>query len=273
MNLKQYANNIELKDGIWFSKNNSKVSYPDNGHENCYRLEENSFWFKHRNNCTLAAIKNFSPDKVFFDIGGGNGFVSAFLEKENIETVLLEPGINGIRNAKKRNLKNLICSILEEVAFKKECLPCAGLFDVLEHIEDDLAFLKELYSLMENEGALIITVPAYNLLWSGEDIFAGHFRRYTLKTLKLKLEKAGFKIEYQTYFFSILPFPIFLFRSLPYIFGKKNNNKEKYNNEHKYKGLLGYFLNKIWVWELKMISGKRKIPFGGSCLVVARKKD
>src|SRR5882762_915370 len=96
-----------------FSKKISKISYPETGNENCFQIEENSFWFNHRNNCVREAVLRYSPNSIFFDIGGGNGFVARELENKGISTVLVEPGIQGCLNAKKRNLKNLICSTLE----------------------------------------------------------------------------------------------------------------------------------------------------------------
>jgi len=51
------------------------------------------------------------------------------------------------------------------------------------------------------------------LLWSNEDVHAGHYRRYT-KSMSNILKEAGFRIEFSSYIFSILPFPIFLLRSI-----------------------------------------------------------
>ena len=50
MEIQNLANNIEKKsDGIYYSKSNSSISYPEEGNENCMQIEEDSFWFKHRN--------------------------------------------------------------------------------------------------------------------------------------------------------------------------------------------------------------------------------
>jgi SAM-dependent methyltransferase len=124
-----------------------------------------------------------------------------------------------------RGLKNIICSTLEDAGFKTNSLPAAGLFDVVEHISNDLCFLKTINFYMRPGGFLFITVPAYNILWSKEDVDAGHFRRYTLYELKKTLNKAGFKIEYATYIFSFLILPIFLFRTIPDFFKFLNRKK------------------------------------------------
>ncbi|NIM10830.1 MAG: methyltransferase domain-containing protein [Candidatus Aminicenantes bacterium] len=276
IDFRSISDNLELDDDIWVTKSKSNVSYPEQGHEFCFKMEENSFWFRHRNNCIIEVVKLFPLGGIFFDIGGGNGFVSKGLEEKGIETVLLEPGEKGVANAKKKGLKNIICSTLENTGFKYNTLPAVGLFDVIEHIEDDERFLKSVFHLLKPRGRLYITVPAFNFLWSEEDEYAGHFRRYTIKSLRKMLVEIGFHVEYATYIFSILSFPIFLFRSLPHKLGfiKKPNWESRHKSEHsRRKGISGKLLEKIWNTELKRIKNKKKIPFGGSCLIVSHKRD
>ncbi len=275
MNLENYSTGLVERDGIFFSKRESAISYPEAGNESCFQLEENSFWFNHRNNCIGETVKKYCPDNLFFDVGGGNGFVAKGLEESGISTVLVEPGIQGCLNAKNRNLKNIVCSTLENASFKKGTLPAIGLFDVVEHIENDVAFLTSMHELLKENGFIFITVPAYTALWSKDDNYAGHFRRYTIRELEAKLKALGFVIEYSTYIFSVLPIPIFLFRTLPgkLGFNTKPENADKQKNEHKRKkGILEKMLNRIWEFELNRIRKGEKIPLGGSCLVVAKRR-
>ncbi|MGL2965402.1 methyltransferase domain-containing protein [Flavobacterium sp. XGLA_31] len=274
MEIGKYVNGLTQKDGIYFSERTSLISYPEKGNEDFFKIEDNSFWFEHRNKCIYMAFKKYAINNLFFDIGGGNGFVAKYLEDRHIESVLVEPGINGCMNAKKRGLNHVICSTLEEANFEKNVLPNVGLFDVVEHIEDDLGFLKMIYNYTEKDGFVFLTVPAYNFLWSNEDVDAGHYKRYTIKTISKCLQLAGFKIEYASYIFSPLPLPIFLTRTLPSVLGfnKKSDDFEKHQNEHKIKkGItqktMGHFLNK----EILKISEGRKSSFGSSCFIIAKK--
>lgn len=275
MDLSQIAGNIEYRDGVWYSRSHTQISYPENANENCFELEKNDFfWFTHRNNCIVETIKQHIPTgEAFYDIGGGNGYVAAALEKEGIETCLIEPGLPGIINAKKRGLKNLLCSSLLDANFKESILPNTGLFDVIEHIEKDEEFLRQLFFYLKPGGKVFITVPAYPALWSAEDVYAGHFRRYTLNTIQKKLEASGLKIIYKTYFFSFLPIPVFLFRTLPSMFKmkKKLAIHDKANGKYRKSLLLDKFLNPILNWELGKIKKQEHIPFGGSCLIVCIK--
>lgn len=272
LDLKEITDGLELRDGIWFSNSNVDVSFPEDGYNRCFQVETDSFWFIHRNDCIIETVKNFPPGDCFFDIGGGNGFVSLELEKNGINTCLVEPGIEGILNAQKRKLKNLVCASFEEAHFYKNSLPAVGIFDVLEHIHNDDAFLSGLSEALVYNGRLFLTAPAFNALWSPEDDYAGHFRRYTIKSISRKLEAVNFKVEYGSYIFSILPVPIFLFRSIPgRIFKKKQNRPEKMQKQcRKRTGTMGKILNSILKKELSMIKRKRKIAIGSSCLLVAR---
>lgn len=168
------AGNLDLApDGLWWPRSRSRVDYPDEGNAFCFQVEDQSFWFQHRNRCILAAVARFPPPGPVFDIGGGNGFVARALTQAGHPAVVVEPGPVGARNAQARGLSPVICSTLDDAGFHPGALPAAGLFDVLEHIEDDRGVLRRLASLVRPGGRLYVTVPAYQWLWSGEDVLGG----------------------------------------------------------------------------------------------------
>lgn len=78
------------------------------------------------------------------------------------------------------------------------------MMDILEHIRDDFAFLKEYVDRMEVGGAIFITVPAFQFIWSGHDVFLEHHRRYTIETIESVVEKAGMTSIKSRYFFGSL---------------------------------------------------------------------
>ena len=95
MNYENYFDELVYKENVLISKQKNAVSYPEDGNEKDFQIEENSFWFTHRNNCIIEAVKKYSHDNLFFDIGGGNGFVAEGLEKNGTPTILIEPGQSG----------------------------------------------------------------------------------------------------------------------------------------------------------------------------------
>lgn len=271
--IEDISQNLHLDEkGYWKSNSAEEISYPSDGNEECAEIEETSFWFKHRNRAIAATVENFPPSGAIFDIGGGNGYVSKNLIDNGFDCVLIEPGASGASKAVERGVKNVICASVESAEFRPHSIPGVGLFDVIEHIEDDAAFLKNIHSLMIPGGKLYATVPAYNFLWSAEDVYAGHFRRYTIDSICDVLRKAEFQIEYATYFFSFLPPIVFLFRSLPTLLGKKHSaSAESSKKDHQIKeGAGSKIINRLLSIELEKIKQKKRIPIGGSCLIVAQ---
>ena len=70
--IKQFTSSIKLnEDGIYYADSNEEVNYPDDGNDECFGIEEDSFWFQHRNNCIIEMIKNYPPvhNGLIFDIG------------------------------------------------------------------------------------------------------------------------------------------------------------------------------------------------------------
>ena len=81
------------------------------------------------------------------------------------------------------------------------------LLDVIEHIEDDVKFLKHVKTFTANitdDTNFLITVPAYQSLFCKHDVFLGHYRRYNNRLLKENTKKAGLKPIHTGYFFSSL---------------------------------------------------------------------
>lgn len=83
----------------------------------------------------------------------------------------------------------------------------ALMMDVLEHVDDDVALLREYAATLEPGGHVLITVPAFQFLWSGHDVFLEHRRRYTKKMLLETVRKAGCEPVKTRFFFGTL-FPV-----------------------------------------------------------------
>src|SRR5262249_7443652 len=79
-----------------------------------------------------------------------------------------------------------------------------GLFDVLEHLDDDRGVLRWLSSVLEPGGVLVLTVPAHPFLFDEMDEMAHHRRRYRREELREKLEAAGFEVEVVAHFMGVL---------------------------------------------------------------------
>ena len=82
-----------------------------------------------------------------------------------------------------------------------------AVLDVVEHIEDDVAALKGMASLLKPGGKILIAVPAHQWMWSAHDVVNHHHRRYSKGSLVKAIEAAGLKPRKLAYFNSLL-FPL-----------------------------------------------------------------
>ena len=258
-----------VRANFWTASDIPPVSYPGEAHAALARVEEASFWFRHRNRVICGAVERFSANATVFEIGGGNGFVSLGLERRGIPTVVVEPGIDGANVASTRGLTVVNAAFTPDL-FAAESLPAIGLFDVIEHIEDDLAFLSNCAQAMEPGGYIYIAVPAHQFLWSADDEYAGHYRRYGRAQLAEVLKSAGFDVLLTTAFFSLLVPPLFLLRTIPTRFGWRNVSTADEAFDHHGGGIGAVVAEKMLSMELSLIE-RANLPFGTSLLAVARK--
>lgn len=272
------SDSLRFLNGLWQPQSVSAVSYPEQGNEVCFQVEDSSYWFEHRNACILSIIQQFPPSGTLYDIGGGNGFVALGLQKAGLDVALLEPG-SGARNALKRGVKKVICATLGDAALKPESLMAAGAFDVVEHIEDDEAFLTSIRRLLIRGGRFYCTVPAIKACWSHEDIHAGHYRRYSKQSLTRVIQSAGFEIEFVSSFFSWLTLPVVFLRAFPFWLrgsGADSNfaqhsrdSLESVKTDHRLPAVLSGIARMVHDWETSQLRRSRSIPFGTSLLCVA----
>ena len=269
LDLTLFANGLRQDpDGIWRGRGAEAVSYPATGNNDCFTLEDNSFWFAHRNACLLALLQRFPTPGPFFDIGGGNGFVAAALQSNGgVPVVLIEPGGDGVRHARARGVRTVVHATLNEAHFRDRSLPAIGFFDVLEHIADEQGFLGEVRRCLADRGRIYLSVPAGRWLWSDADVQAGHCRRYTLASLQQTLVRNGYRPLFLSKIFSPLPWPLFLCRTLPSFFGHRRQIARSYSGQHRPRGRT--LMERVWHWETGRLARGRSIPFGTSCLAVA----
>lgn len=138
------------------------------------------------------------------------------------------------------------------------------IFDALEHIKNDKKIIKELKLYLKDGGLIILTVPAFQFLWSSHDELSMHFRRYNKNSIKEVFEDyREIKISFFNYF---LFFPILIARKFFNILNLKVKQNELANNF-----LINYILKKIFNIETLLIN-KIDIPFGTSLYAIYEKK-
>lgn len=257
-------------DGVLTTAAQIDVSYPETGASAMLAVEDSSFWFRHRNEVIAMTLDRFAPGAEVWDIGGGNGYQAKALQDRGREVVLVEPGAVGCRNAARRGVKNVIRASLEQLELPDASLHAITLLDVVEHLPDPVATLAECRRVLHPDGRVVITVPAFEVLWSAEDDYAEHQRRYTVALLRTHLESAGLRLEWSTFFFGALLVPIFLLRALPYKLRPARKEKAEPNlSEHQPGGVAQKVVDRLLARELEQLRAGRSKSIGSSILAVA----
>jgi SAM-dependent methyltransferase len=141
-----------------------------------------------------------------------------------------------------------------------------GAFDVIEHIEDDAAVLKQMHAATRPDGGIVLTVPQHPRLWSVADDIAHHKRRYTRRELIMKVRAAGFDVLRATSFVSLLLPAMLAARA-----GKKEREDFDAMSEHSFSRPVDRALRGVMAVERMLIAAGISLPAGGSLLLVARK--
>lgn len=261
---------VRVSNQHWANFDPADISYPDSDLAALEAIEPRSYWFAHRNAVITSVVRQHPPDGPIFDIGGGNGFVSQALATAGFPSVVVEPDHSGALASRRRGLP-VVEAAFQNLAVPPGTLASAAMFDVLEHIEDDQSALENLRRLVVPGGMIYLAVPALSPLWSGEDVQAGHFRRYSRSSLSRVLKKAKFEPVRCTYFFSALAPAVFAFRTMPSLLGlRKGGNAATNSDEHELPaGLVGRLMRHSFAREQAAIDNGRNIILGSSLLMAA----
>ena len=168
-------------------------------------VEDRHWWFRARRDLLLGLLAARVPGGGrIADLGCGTGH---FLEAAGArwETWGLEPSAECVAFCRERGLARVVQGGIEDA---ERLLPggfdAVTLLDVVEHLDDDVAALRTAGRLLRPGGTLLVTVPAYQWLWSGHDVVNQHRRRYTRGRLRSALAAAGIAAARVTYFNGLL---------------------------------------------------------------------
>jgi SAM-dependent methyltransferase len=174
-----------------------------------YELEDTHWWFRGRR-AVIHALLGRAPlaeHPRVLDAGCGTGRNIRDYARLG-EATGVDPSPDAVAFRHARGLGQVTQSGIEQLPFEDGAFDLVTATDVLEHIPDDHGAARELRRVTKPGGALLVTVPAYQWLWSQHDDSHHHQRRYTLRRLRAVLAGAGWRPAVQTYFNSILLAPI-----------------------------------------------------------------
>lgn len=240
------------------------------------RVEESHWWFVGRRQIIRSFVDRLFRDQKakgswqdpvdILDVGCGTGanleMLSEFGAAQGVDV-----SAEALAFCRERGLANVKSGAAEALPYDDGSFDLATGLDVVEHLDDDLAGLKEMHRVLRRDGRVLLFVPAFMFLWGVQDDISNHRRRYTMKGLKQVVEAAGFAVERATYVNISFFAPILLGRLFMRVTGLR---PESENNIAI--GALNGVLGKLLAAErgpLRYLN----FPFGVSIICVARRME
>jgi SAM-dependent methyltransferase len=207
------------------------------------------------------------------EVGCGNGTLLRALTEVCTGGMVVGMDLfgEGLAWAKKRSGCPLVRGDVFSAPFSGR-VDVIGMFDVLEHLDDDLGALSSLRGMLVPDGTLVLTVPAHPALWSYFDEYSHHRRRYKLGELNGKLTKSGYRVQYITeYMCSLLPL-IWLGRKISAMLPsrKPRSTAEMADSDLRIVPVLNDLIGWTLSWESGRVARRRRLPFGASIIAVAK---
>jgi SAM-dependent methyltransferase len=170
-----------------------------------HRAEDRHWWYRGRRRVLARVIDALAlPARArILDAGCGSGRNMVDLARRGTVTGI-ELSDASVALACDRGAGEVVAGSVMQMPFASDSFDLGVCLDVIEHLEDDLGALRELRRVIVPGGVLLVTVPAYQWLWSGHDEVNHHQRRYTRRSLRRVAEQAGWHQVRSTHFNSLL---------------------------------------------------------------------
>jgi SAM-dependent methyltransferase len=238
-----------------------------------YEVEGTHWWFAGRRRILESFLERIIADlKIkdrpprILDVGCGTGanleMLSRFGEAEGVDV-----SEDALAFCHARGLERVRLGAAEQLPYEDGSFDLVTALDVVEHLDDDAAGLREMRRVLRPDGRALFFVPAFMFLWGVQDDISHHRRRYRLPQLLKTVRAAGFEIERATYANITFFAPILLGRALMRVTGLRPASENNITVSS-LNGLFGRLLGAESV-----LLRRANLPFGVSALCVARRVD
>lgn len=237
-------------------------------YERMYRYEDHYWWFVSRRELvdSLVSRLQLPPRPTIVDVGCGTGATATLLQRHG--TVIgVDISPLALSWSRTRGLTNLLLASAERLPIARESVDVIIATDILEHLDDDIAVLREFHRVLKPGGYVVVTVPAYRILWSEHDLALMHRRRYVAGVLAKRARLAGFEVARLTYALFFL-FPLALIMRL--LKRKPPPHKEPEAQLPPLPDWLNRFLIRFQRMETSLLH-RCSFPWGVSVVAVLRK--
>ena len=234
-----------------------------------YRVEESHWWYVGRRRIIDCLVKKICAplnNPRILDVGCGTGANLKMLERHgSAEGVDISQ--QAVDFCRERGLISVKLGAAEELPYENDAFDLVTALDVIEHLDDDVAGLREMRRVLRPDGRVLLFVPAFMFLWGVQDDVSNHRRRYTLPSLLKAVEAAGFSVEWSSYANVSFFLPVLFVRTAMRWLGLRAETEYGINISP----LNGPFSH-LFAAERFILKGG-KIPFGVSAVCIARRVE
>ncbi len=261
----------------------SQSSFDEKFFEPLHAIEEKHFWFRSRNQLIGDLIEKYCTETRTgnpkgMEIGCGTGNVLKYLSARFSGQHILGMDLfrEGLNFAAQRGNPYLVQADIHRSPFGQQ-FDWIGLFDIIEHLDDDVQVLQDTAPLLREEGRIIISVPAFPVLWSYFDVAGKHKRRYTTQSLEDACQKAGLELVFSSYTNTLI-FPILWIVRNVLQMGKAPESlsdevlTQKTYSELRIIPLVNSLMIILLSVEGKLIQAGARMPFGTSLIGIVKRK-
>jgi SAM-dependent methyltransferase len=236
------------------------------------QVEDSHWWFCSRRAIVASVISRLglSPGAMILEPGCGTGGNFAMLGRFG-EVYAMDSDLEACNFSSARKTAIVRQGQLpERVPFENVSFELVVLIDVLEHLDRDQETLTVLSQRLKPGGWLLATVPAFPFLWSRHDATHHHQRRYVAGELRGLFERAGFAVDYLSYY-NFLLFPAIAAARL---LGRLRKSIPQHEHDlRNHSGVVNSFLRTVFSSERYALGRHISVPFGVSLLLIARRRS
>src|SRR5215213_10259306 len=234
-----------------------------------YEVEDTHWWYVGRRRIIQSLVEKISTTlktEKILDVGCGTGanlkMLAAYGKAEGVD---ISP--QAVDFCRQRGLDSVKLGAIEQLPYEDGSFELVTALDVIEHLDDDVAGLREMRRVLRRDGRLLLFVPAFMFLWGVQDDVSNHRRRYTLPSLLRAVEAAGFSIEWSSYANISFFLPVLVVRSVMRWLSLRASTEYGINISL----MNGPF---SWLFAAERFILKRgRFPFGVSAACIARRVD
>lgn len=233
-------------------------------------IEATHWWFVGRRKLFARELSGagIDPESSVLDVGTGTGANLRLLRQLQVKNVIgLDLNEAAISYCLAKGLGEVRRGDICAMPFADCAFDFILATDVIEHVENDAAALRELSRVLKHGGKALLAVPAFPSLWGLQDVVGHHKRRYRMKQLLQKMRAAGLAPRRYYHFNYLLFGPIWIARKLIDLFSIRRSSEAEFNSP-----LLNRLLSAIFDFDI-VTAPFLKPPFGVSIVAVVQKGE